>query len=88
MFIQTVFYIVFLFFCIFTLNIAFVINKCKFQCHIWSSEWKVVFFQLTFTLFLASCNFRHLLITFANSLDPDLDRQNVCGDLDPNCLTL
>ena len=25
---------------------------------------------------------RHLLITFANSLDPDQDRQNVCPDLD------
>ena len=27
-----------------------------------------------------------LLITFANSLDPDQDRQNVGPDLDPNCL--
>ena len=30
----------------------------------------------------------HLLITFANSLDPDQARQNVGPDLDPNCLTL
>ena len=29
-----------------------------------------------------------LLITFANSLDPDQDRQNVGPDLDPNRLTL
>ena len=29
-----------------------------------------------------------LLITFANSLDPDQDGQNVGPDLDPNCLTL
>ena len=29
-----------------------------------------------------------LLFTFANSLDPDQDRQNVGPDLDPNCLTL
>ena len=29
-----------------------------------------------------------MLITFANSLDPDQDRQNVGPDLDPNCLTL
>ena len=29
-----------------------------------------------------------LLITFANSLDPDQDRQNVSPDLNPNCLTL
>ena len=28
-----------------------------------------------------------LLITFANSLDPDQARQNVRPDLDPNCLT-
>ena len=27
-----------------------------------------------------------LLITFANSLDPDQDQQNVGPDLDPNCL--
>ena len=29
-----------------------------------------------------------LLITFASSLDPDQDRQNVGSDLDRNCLTL
>ena len=29
-----------------------------------------------------------LLITFANSVDPDQDQQNVGPDLDPNCLTL
>ena len=29
-----------------------------------------------------------LLITFANSLDADQDRQNVGPDLDPTCLTL
>ena len=32
--------------------------------------------------------FCHLMIIFANSLDPDQDRQNVGPDLDPNCLTL
>ena len=32
--------------------------------------------------------FYRLLITFANSLDPDQDRQNVGPDLDPNALTL
>ena len=37
---------------------------------------------------LASVDFCHLLITFANSLDPDQDRQSVGPDLDPNCLTL
>ena len=35
----------------------------------------------------AECNCR-LLITFANSLEPDQARQNVAPDLDPNCLTL
>ena len=36
---------------------------------------------------LASGDFCHLLITFANSLDPDQDWQYVGHDLDPNCLT-
>ena len=35
----------------------------------------------------AGGNFCHLLITFANSLDPDQARQNVWPDLDLNCLT-
>ena len=35
----------------------------------------------------ASYHFSHLLITFANSLDPDHAQQNVGPDLDPNCLT-
>ena len=30
----------------------------------------------------------HLLITFANSLDPDQARQNLVSGLDPNCLML
>ena len=33
-------------------------------------------------------DFCHLLITFANSLDPDQARQNVGPDLDPNCYNL
>ena len=37
-----------------------------------------------FDLFLAS----RLLISFANSLKPDQDRQNVGPDLEPNSLTL
>ena len=39
---------------------------------------------LTLFLLVATCR---LLITFANSLDPDQDRQNVGPDLDPNYLT-
>ena len=38
--------------------------------------------------FLASGDFYSLLITFANSLDPDQDRQNVGPDLGPNRSTL
>ena len=38
--------------------------------------------------FPASNDFCCLLITFANSLDPDQARQNIGPDLDPNCLTL
>ena len=37
--------------------------------------------------FLASDDFSRLLIFFANSLDPDQDRQKVGPDLDPNRLT-
>ena len=37
---------------------------------------------------LSSGYFYRLHITFANSLDPDQDPQNVFHDLDPNCLTI
>ena len=43
---------------------------------------------LKIKFFLASSEFWRLLITFANSLEPDQDRQNVGHDLDPNRLTL
>ena len=37
---------------------------------------------------LPACNFFcHLLIIFANSLEPDQACQNVGPDLDPNCMT-
>ena len=42
---------------------------------------------LVFNLLPARVNFCCLLITFANSLDPDQARQNVGPDLDPSCLT-
>ena len=41
-----------------------------------------------FNSFLARGDLCDLLITFANSLDPDQDGQNVGPDLDSNCLTL
>ena len=37
---------------------------------------------------MAGVDFCHLPLTFANSLDPDQDQQNVGPDLDPNHLTL
>ena len=37
-----------------------------------------------FNSFLDSGDFCHLLITFANSLDPGQDGQNVGPDVDPN----
>ena len=37
-----------------------------------------------FSSFLVSGDFYHLLIIFANSLDPDQERQNVGPDLGPN----
>ena len=37
---------------------------------------------------VGSGDFGRLLITFANSLNPDQDRHNVGPDLDPNRLTL
>ena len=42
----------------------------------------------SFNSFLASDDFCRLLITFANSLDPDQDRQNVGPDLVSIYLTL
>ena len=39
--------------------------------------------RVVFNSLPASGNFCHLLITFANSLDPDQARQNVGPDLDP-----
>ena len=41
--------------------------------------WRIISFP-------ASGDFSHLLITFANNLDPDQARQNLEPDLDPNCL--
>ena len=42
-------------------------------------------FTKSFDSFHIEC---HLLITFANSLDPDQTRRSVGPDLDQNCLTL
>ena len=42
----------------------------------------------TFNSLAASGNCCRLLIVFANSFDPDQDRQNVGLNFDLNCLTL
>ena len=46
------------------------------------SKISFVFYSLTHRV-----DFCCLLITFANSLDPDQASQSVGPDLDPNCLT-
>ena len=43
--------------------------------------------SFVFNSLLSRGDFCCLLITFANSLDPDQASQNVEPDLDPNCLT-
>ena len=49
---------------------------------------KVNVSQVMNSLLVSSGNFYRLLITFANSLDPDQGQQNVGPDLDTNHLTL
>ena len=55
------------------LSLHFGPDKCSFHSFLGS--------------FLASRDFYHLLITFANSLDPDQDQLFVSHDLDPNLVT-
>ena len=43
--------------------------------------------NIDFNSFPASRDFCRLLITFANTLDPDQARKDVGSDLDSNCLT-
>ena len=70
-------------------GVSTLFSACIFSC----KQVMIIVLHLTslstlFNSFSASGNFCHLLITFANSLDPDQARQNVGSDLDPNCLTL
>ena len=52
------------------------------------------FFQIIYKclssnlIYKSNTYFRHLLITLANSLNPDQDQQIVRPDLDPNCLKI
>ena len=41
---------------------------------------------MSLTLSLLAVTFFRLLITFANSLEPDQDQHITVTDLDPNCL--
>ena len=58
--------------------------RCLQNLFLWSVELK----GITFNSFPASGNFCCLLITFANSLDPDQAQKNIGPDLDPKYLTL
>ena len=66
--------------------LAFIIERTVIVVHHINSE--ISGLAAGINSFHASGDFCLLLITFANSLDPDQDRQNVGPDLDPNCLTL
>ena len=48
----------------------------------------IAFVHPSVHLIFVICCADKLVITFANSLDPNQDRQNVCPDLDPSCLKL
>ena len=54
------------------------------------SDWQNerVIWSTDFLDYSISISFCRLLITFANSLDPDQNRQNVGSALEPNLLTL
>ena len=55
--------------------------KYSLEEHIWSTSNDYPYLSLP-----PRSNFCHLLCTFANSLDPDQDWQNVWPCLDPSCL--
>ena len=46
----------------------------RVSCGTWFYQFLIFFFFFTFTVLLASDDFCHLLITFANSLDQDIGR--------------
>ena len=62
------------------------LKKLDFKTSQEQTTYKLKFSERYFNSFLASDDFCPLLITFANSLDPDQDRQNVGPDLDLNSL--
>ena len=62
-------------------SILVMVCECLACLSSLSCMWQIISFP-------TSGDFCCLLITFANSLDPDQARQNVGPDLDPNSLTL
>ena len=66
------------------LNETFLLSNQNTPLNWWIRMDKKIITILCFLSLPAS----HWLITFANILVPDQDRQNVSPDLDPNCLTL
>ena len=71
---------------IFFLKVVMLFIKLKVDSpdHIHYSDQKLDISAWAFINFLASGSFRHLLITVANSLDPDQDEWKVCPELDRN----
>ena len=53
----------------------------------WNYVFEFLWEPYVFNSLPTSGDFCHLLITFANRLDPDQAQPNVGPDLDPNCLT-
>ena len=72
-------------------EVKYVIGDFKramdfFASHVISISKELIYIAIS--SFLARDDFCHLLITFANSSDPDQDRQYVCANPDSNRLTL
>ena len=71
--------------------LLFFVRYINFESVKNSRQMKRYLFSVNLSLFYSlpnSRDFCRLLITFAKSLDPDQDRQNVGPDLDPNRLTI
>ena len=65
-----------------------MVRRYGFQIFGVSTDVSYIALYMYINSFPASGDFCRLLITFANSLDPDQARQIVKLDLEPNCLTL
>ena len=71
-----------------TVNVIKIITRSRFEsCDVGWGPWIKLESETHLSSYTGS-DFWHLLVTFANSLGPDQDQQNVSPDLDPNRLTL